>query len=281
SQLFFLAFQIKTDNDVRLLRRWSVAVVAPFELALRAVVDTAGGALEDYLALYDVQQENKRLQAELEETRLRLYQAEAQAGEAEQLASLLDLKQAHAPAPLLAARVINASFASTSRTVLIDRGHDDGLRPNMVALTPEGVVGKVVNVFPGTARVLLVTDSRSGVGVELAASGLKGVLKGNGGSLCRLEYIPAEEFVPEGASLVTSGQDQLFPRGLPVGRVVSVEAGGGDRFFLSIEVEPSAPLARLSHLLVLAGPPETLTLSLRSGPDSSAGPNGPREPAPR
>ncbi|HEX9763942.1 MAG TPA: rod shape-determining protein MreC [Candidatus Acidoferrales bacterium] len=260
-QLFLLAYQIKTDNDVRLLRRWAIAVIGPIEKGVNTTWEGGSSLISDYVALFNARRENERLQAELNQARLRLQRLEARASEADQLSALLEFKQAHAEAPLVAARVIGASPAATSRTVLIDRGADAGLAPNMVVLTPEGLVGKVVEVYPGASQVLLITDRKSGVGVELADSGVKGVLKGGGSWLGRLEYIPHEETVSVGARVVTSGQDQLFPKGLEVGEVISVRPG---EFFQEIVVQPAAPLTRLEQVLVLAGPPETLTTARKT-----------------
>ena len=254
-QLFFLAYQIKGDNDVRLIRRWAVAVIGPVGKAVRATVSAADSLLEEYVALYNARQESQLLRAELARARLRLHELKTRAEESDELAALLELKQSYPLAPLVAAHVIAASPAAATRTVLIDRGADRGLMPNMTVLTPEGVVGKVVAVFPGTAQVLLITDGKSGVGVRVADSHLAGVVKGTGGTQCRLDYIPNEETLAPGTVLYTSGQDQLFPPGLPVGRITSVGPG---EIFLEVAVEPAAPLASLDHVLVLAGPPETL-----------------------
>lgn len=264
-QLFFLAYQIKRDNNVRLIRLWALAAISPFERAVNGVADAGAALVHHYIALYNARQESDRLRAELDQARLALQKLEARAAEADQLAALLELKQAYPQAPLVAARVIGASPATTTRTVLIDRGRDAGFEPNMVVLTPDGVVGKVIAVYPGTAEVLLITDAKSGLGAQTADSRLQGVVKGTGSSTCRLEYILNQETVAVGAQVVTSGQDQLFPKGLPVGRVVAVRPGD---FFQEITVEPAARLTRLEHVLVLAGPPETLGTAAR-GPEAS------------
>lgn len=268
-QLFFLAYQIKGENQVRLIRLWAVAIFSPVEKAVRGAADAGTSLYENYLALYDAQQENQRLSLELDQARLRLHELEARAAEAEGLAALLGLKQSYARAPLVAANVIGTSPAAATRTVLIDRGSDDGLATNMVVLTPQGVVGKVVAVFPSVSQVLLLTDQKSGVGVVVAGTNLLAVVKGTGGSLCQMDYVPNRESVSPGASVITSGQDQLFPKGLPVGRVMSVRPG---ETFLEIAVEPAAPLGRLEHVLVLAGPPETVGATAK-GPASSEGLN--------
>ena len=243
AQLFLLAYQIKTENNVRLLRRWTVAVISPVEKGFNSAWDGGASLIHNYVALYNAGRENQRLRAELDQTRLRLQTVEARAAEADELATLLQFRQSYPD------------------TILIDRGRDSGLRVNMAVLTPDGVVGKVVEVFDSTAQVLLISDRKSGVGVELADTQVKGVLKGTGSSLCRLEYIPHEETVAVGAQLLTSGQDQLFPKGLPVGQVLSVRPG---EFFQEIVIQPAAPLSRLEQVLVLAGAPETLTTAKKT-----------------
>jgi rod shape-determining protein MreC len=265
SQLFFLAYQIKSDNDVRLIRRWAVAVIGPVERGVRAGINGADSLLEEYITLYNARQESQLLRAELERARLRLHELKTRADESDELAALLELKQSYPQAPLVAARVIAASPAAATRTVLIDRGADRGVQPHMAVLTPEGVVGKVVAVFPTTAQVLLITDRKSGVGVRVADSPLAGVVKGTGGTHCQLDYVPNEETLAPGTELYTSGQDQLFPPGLPVGRIISVGPG---EIFLEAAVEPAAPLAQLDHVLVLAGPPETLGTAARGAETS-------------
>ncbi|MFQ5776928.1 MAG: rod shape-determining protein MreC [Terriglobia bacterium] len=261
-QLFLLGYQIKGENDIRLLRLWAVAAITPVEKVVRTVVDASTSLFENYIALYDARQENRRLQAELDRSRLRIRELAAVAAQADELSALLELKRSSAGAPLVAARVISASPGAITRTVTIDRGRDAGLEPNMVVLTPEGVVGKVVSVFPGVSQVLLITDQKSGVGVRVGRTDVQGVVKGTGGQDCRLEYVPAEETVPMGEEVLTSGQDQVFPRGLPVGRVTSVEPG--EESFQIIKVQPAARLTHLDHVLVLAGPPETLATAAQA-----------------
>ena len=260
-QLFFLAYQIKGDNDVRLIRLWAVAVFSPVERAVHGAAERAGSLVDNYIALYNTRQENVRLSAELDDARLRLHELGARAAQAEELAALLDLKQAYPRAPLLAAKVIGVSPAAPSRTVLIDRGSEDGLDVNMAVLTPDGVVGKVVAVFPRASQVLLITDQKSGVGVVLTETNLMGVVKGGGATQCQLDYVPNQETVAPGTLLITSGLDQLFPRGLPVGRVVSARPGEA---FQEIVVEPAVALGRLEYVLVLAGAPDTLDLAAQA-----------------
>lgn len=267
AQLFLLAYQIKArqgEEQVRLIRVWAMAILGPVEEGLHRVVDGGSYLFHNYVALTDVRQENERLRAELDQARLRVRELETRAAESDQLAALLEYKQLSPWVNYLKpARVIGSNPASITRVVSIDRGRADGLRRDMPVLTPEGLVGKVVEVFEGYSQVVLITDPKSGVGVQVVGSDLLGVVKGSGGVLCRLEYIPNDETIAEGAELVTSGQDQLFPKGLPVGRVTLVSPGES---FLEIRVQPAAPLSRLEHVLVLAGPPESLATTAQAAP---------------
>lgn len=257
-QLLLLAYQIKTENQMRLIRVWAVTVVTPVEKGVDFVVDTSVHIWQDYIALYAAQRENRQLRAELEQTRLRLHAVEARATEADQLAALLALKQAHPQAPLLAAEVIGSSAAATSRVIFLNRGRQDGVERNMVVLTADGIVGKVIQVFSASAQVLLITDPDSGVGAMLADSRVQGVVKGTGRNLTRLEYVPNEASVAVGNRVLTSGQDQLYPKGFPIGTVASARPGES---FQEILVTPAARLNQLEYVFILAGAPETLTLT--------------------
>lgn len=257
-QLLLLGYQIKTENEIRLIRIWAVTLITPVEKGIDFLADGLRGVWHSYVALYDAQRENRRLWAELDQARLRLHELEARATQAEQLAALLALKQAHPQAPLIAAEVIGSSAVATSRTIFINQGRDNGVERNMAVLTPDGIVGKVIQTFPGSAQVLLITDRDSGVGALLADSRVQGVVKGTGRLMCRLDYVPNENPVAVGARVLTSGQDQLYPKGYPVGTVVSVRQG---EYLQEIFVRPAAKLNQLEYVFVLAGPPETLTVA--------------------
>lgn len=257
-QLLLLAYQIKTENQMRLLRVWVVTLLTPIEKTVDLVADAGSSLWGNYLALYGAERENRRLRAELEQAQLRLHVLEARAAEAEQLAALLRLKQERPQAPLLAAEVIGASAAATSRTIFINRGHQHGVRRHMIVLTPAGIVGKIIRTFAGSAQVLLITDRDSGVGAMLADSRVQAVVKGTGDSLCRLEYVPVQENVPLGSRVLTSGQDQIYPKGLPLGTVTSVRPG---EYFHEILLTPAARLTQLEYVFVFAGGPETQTLA--------------------
>ena len=119
----------------------------------------------------------------------------------------------------------------------------------MAVITPEGIVGKVLHVYPSTSQVLEITDQTSGVGATLVKSRLQGILKGQAGGNPNLAYIMADENVERGEDVITSGGDRIFPKGLPIGKVASVSPGKD--LFLNVRVTPAANLNRLEEVLVI------------------------------
>src|SRR5208337_766818 len=135
------------------------------------------------------------------------------------------------------------------RTVYIDKGDNAGIKRDMAVMTSDGIVGKVLVVYPLVSQVLLISDQSSGVGALLEKTRLQGVLRGTATGEVVLERVMSDEQVPVGETVLTSGGDQIFPKGLPVGTVTKV-AKGKD-LFLDIKVRPAANLSKLEEVLVL------------------------------
>ncbi len=248
AQVLLLAFQIKRGQDVRLVRVWSADLLTPPQRAGTFLLSKIDGAWFGYLDLRHARAENRQLADEVGRLRLQNQELESQAAEAGRLAKLLGFRQANANVPMLAADVIGASADSNSQTVFINRGERDGIHRNMAVVTPDGVVGKIFEAFPHTAQVLLITDRESGVGALLANTRSHGVVKGTAGPLLWMDYVSAGEKVPAGELILTSGEDKIFPKDLPIGTVASTKTGFP---FQAIELDPAAHLNRLEEVLVL------------------------------
>lgn len=251
AQLLLLSFQITRNHNVRLIKIWAVAVFDPFERSLKGITDATTRAWRTYAGLWQAQRENQDLRRELATTRSQLQQVVERAVESDRLRQLLDFK-ARVPFQALAAEIIAFSPGASSNAVLIDKGTNYGLTPDLAVITPAGVVGKIISVFHQSSQVLLITDASSGVGILLERSRAQGVLKGAGNNLCQLEYIMNEESVSPGDAVVTSGLDQIYPRGLPVGTVLKVRDGN---IYKSIVIRPAAALDRLETVLVVLPAP--------------------------
>jgi rod shape-determining protein MreC len=162
--------------------------------------------------------------------------------------------------------VIGASADPTSHTLFINRGERDRVRRNMGVITPDGVVGKIVEVFPSTAQVLLINDKDSGVGALFAASRTHGVVKGSGDPQPHMDYVINEEKLQPGDVIVTSGEDRIFPKDLLIGTVDVAKPGNP---FQIIAVQPAARLDRLEDVIVLLSQQELLSKKSEEASDAS------------
>ena len=180
--------------------------------------------------------------------RLEQVRMEQDAAQARRIQALLQFKEQYI-SKTVAAQVIGSSGSETSHLIYIDRGSNQGIEPNMAVITPDGIVGKVLHVYPSTSQVLEITDQTSGVGATLVKSRLQGIVKGQPDGNPNLAYIMADENVEQGEDVITSGGDRIFPKGLPIGKVASVSPGKD--LFLNVRVRPAANLSSLEEVLVI------------------------------
>jgi len=253
AQVLLLAVQIRREGNMRLIRIWTAEVFTPIEGAGTTAIGAIHHAWADYIGLRQARRENSELRAQLDQLRLRVGALEGSAAEARRLEELVGFEQGHPELKLLAARVIGASPSGATRAMYIDRGSDQGVRLNMGVITAAGVVGKVLEVYPSSAQVELLTDRESGVGALLEDSRTQGVVKGSGGPVVSMDYVSDDERVKAGTGVLTSGLDRIFPKDLPVGTVTETHHGSP---FQKIRVAPAARLDRLEEVFVLLERPK-------------------------
>lgn len=206
------------------------------------------GLWSGYVSLHNAHNENAELRAQVGQLELRNSELETQASEAHRLETLLNFRDSHPEAQMLAAQVIGASADPASDTLFINRGDRDRVKRNMGVITPDGVVGKIVEVFPNMSQVMLMTDKDMGVGAMFAVSRTHGVVKGAGEPMPWMDYVVNDEKVAAGDTIVTSGEDRIFPKGLLIGVVASAKEANP---FQKIQVRPAARLDRLEDVIVL------------------------------
>jgi rod shape-determining protein MreC len=247
-QVLMLAVQIKRESQGRLIRVWTVGAVSPFERVGSSGFGWFRDAWRHYFALQNATKESEQIRRENDALKLQISQLQGKAAEADRLAVLLKFRQSHADVPMIGARVIGTGAGTASLMIQLDRGERDGIRKNMGVITPDGVVGKVVESYPNASQVLLLTDKESGVGAMLADSRIQSPVGGQGEPLLVMKYVPNDDEVNPGERVITSGMDRIFPRDLPVGTVAEIKPGNP---FKHIRVKPAANLERLEEVLVL------------------------------
>ncbi len=250
-QVLGLAVQVKRIGDAqntRLIRVWAVDAVTPLERVFIRVQNGAADLWHNYFYLRGVRAENRELKQQIEKMRLEQVRLNEDAEQAHRLQSLLAFKEQYI-AKTVAAQVIGSCASDLSRCVYIDKGSNDEIKPDMAVITVNGIVGKILKVYDSSSQVLMINDQSSGVGVLLEKSRLQGVLRGTGNGELMLERVMSDESVSPGENVVSSGGDQIFPKGLPAGTVTSVKPGR--EMFLSIKVKPAADLNRVEEVLVV------------------------------
>lgn len=211
-------------------------------------------ALRDYLtAPQDVtalRQRNQQLEAEVARLQTEVVSLQQQLAEAKVLAALLDFARAHPTNQYKAARVIGQDPSPFVHYVIINRGSDDGIRPGMPVVSPEGLVGYVDAVIPQAARVRLITDPGSRVDVRVKPANVDAVLQGSITGELTLNMLPLDAKVQPGNLVLTSGLGGRFPADLLVGQVVSTRKQPF-ALFQEAAVQPVVDFTRLDIVLII------------------------------
>jgi rod shape-determining protein MreC len=256
-QVIVLATQVKrpdpsrgSSGGPRLIRVWTVTAFAPLERVLVSTGHFFSRTWRSYIDLHDVRRQNRELQEQLDRMRLEEVRLKNDAEQSQRLQSLMDFRERFV-GQTVPAQVIGTSGSDLSRVLTIDKGSRAGIRQDMAVITPDGIVGKVKEVFPLSSQVLMINDRDSGAGVILENSRLQGVLHGAGMGELRVADILSDEKVEIGERVITSGGDRVFPKGLPVGAVTAVGPDPDGSPFLAISLKPATALNRLEEVLVV------------------------------
>jgi len=239
---------LRRQEGTTLFERGVLAVTAPMLKVIDAVADRVSGVWSKYLWLVQVKQENQTLREENRQLRVRLQVHREYQLENERLRRLLSFSKTQ-NRPVMPAQVIGEDLTAWAHTVVIDKGLQEGLREGLPVVVAEGLVGQVIKCGPHEARVLLVTDASSAVGVLTQRTRTRGVCRGRGDHLT-LEFALREDDVEVGDQVLTSGMGGIYPKGLVVGQVSRVDR---DDFglFQHVEVAPAPDFSRLEEVLVL------------------------------
>lgn len=218
-------------------------------------VSSAVDGFTDYFTEFDrIVDEN----AMLRETNNRLQDKISAAEETEQmnewLFTFLELKREHTDYKLQPATVTGRESGNYKKVYILDKGSAQGIEVNMPVITADGIIGHIVDVGTDWSKVVTVLESGVSVGAYVERSGEIGVVSGNfdlaGEGLCEMKYLSAESDVKEGDRIISSGYGSVYPRGLAVGYVESVEKDAASRS-VTVKIRPSADLGDASRLMIL------------------------------
>ncbi len=210
---------------------------------------------ERYMDLVNVKEQNEQLQIALDLQSMELAKYREEAAEAFRLREILSLAPPEGW-PMMGARIIANRLgpAAALETILLDKGAASGVHVGSPVLTPAGVVGRVIKHSPHASQVLLITDGNSRLAVVGQKSRTSGIVVGRGaGEALEVLYVPQNAELEKGEILVTSGIAGIFPKGLPVARVLSVTRSDLSLFQEVIAIS-LVDLRHLEEVLILTRP---------------------------
>ena len=247
-----MTLQVRHDHAVVSFTRQAVLfLMSPVIKVTAVTVGSVSRVWGDYVDLRNLREESLRLTREAAVLQRRISYLEEQALETQRLQGLLAMKEI-SPTEFLAARVVGKDATNWFKTVLIDRGSLAGIRRNLPVVAPDGLVGRVVEVTPTAAKVQLITDPVSAAGGLIQRTRVIGIVSGSLGAGLKVRYLPLMADIAIGDEVVTSGMGGVFPKGIPLGRVIAAERRSG-ALFQEATLAPNVDLSRLEEVLILTG----------------------------
>jgi rod shape-determining protein MreC len=253
----------RPDSEQSVLRTWMVTAFAPVVRVADSVFSSVKGTGASYIDVRHAREENLELRERVERLTAEWNKELERAAELDLLRRQLALPT-HPEYSKLAANVISRDASLWFRRLTIDRGTLDGVKRDMPVATAGGIVGRVISVGPNFAMVQVITDKHAGVGAMLQSSRAMGEIRGLDNDRCELKNISTNEKVEVGESVVSTGLDRIYPKGLLIGVVERVEADPNAPWH-KIIIQPSAPVDRVEHVLVLLVEPKDLDLKIAEG----------------
>ena len=249
--ILLISAQVNTERGVPLLEAVTFGAFAEVQRGASSVVGGVRTSWSDYLALQSVRSDNEQLRQEVARLQIALQQQRALAQQSRTLAELLNLRE-QVKLDTVAAGVIAGSASPDFRTLTIDKGSSDGLRPDLAVVAPAGVVGRIITPSARAAKVQLLIDRNAAAGAIVERSRAQGVVEGTGSDL-RLNYVSGTADVQSGDVVITSGIDGIYPKGFVIGQIESVERIAGA--FGAIVIRPAVDFSAIEAVLVVTTPP--------------------------
>jgi rod shape-determining protein MreC len=249
--LFLLTVQTRGGGPTRAADLLALAVT-PVQDLLARIHRGALGAWHTFADWKAVRSENLVLRADNERLRVQSLQVRETDWENRRLRRLLALRD-RMPLTTLSGEIIGREGGGWAQSLTVNRGRADGIAPQMPVIVPEGLVGRVAQVRSGASVVQLLNDPTSTVGAVVQRTRTLGLVEGEPGGGVRFKFMARDGAgVAPGDLIVTSGLGTLFPKGIPVGRVMGIEDKGSALFHFAV-LAPAVDFTRVEEVLLLTG----------------------------
>lgn len=248
--LLLLTLQMRGYGSVA--RDVFAVVTTPIQTGLAKASRATFGLWSTYLDWKNVRAENRRLREEVQELRVQGLRVVETDDENRRLRRLLALQE-HLPLTTLSGEVIAREWGGWIRSLTVNRGRGDNVPRLTAVISPNGLIGRVVDVRPGVSIVQVLTDPTSTVGAHVLRTRTPGIVECDPRGTLRFKFMARDgASIQSGDVLVTAGQGGLFPRGIPIGTVRSIDNRGAALFHYA-ELTPTVDFARVDEVLLVTG----------------------------
>ena len=255
--VILLSFSSKSQSTFG-LGRVGLSLVSPFQELVTRSIRFARNIWEHYFSLVSVAHENENLKKSLNQFVAKSNQWHEIDLANARLRNLLNFQKAPTN-KVVAAEVIGKDPSGWFKTIIIDKGKSDGLKKGLSVVLPAGIVGQVIETTSHYSKVMLVIDRNSAVDALVQRSRARGIIKGESADQCRFEFVLRKHDVQIGDTVIASGLDGVYPKGLRIGRVADISQRNADIFY-EIAVAPFVDYEKLEEVLVII-PPQTPEVS--------------------
>lgn len=253
--IILISAQVNSKSGVPILEAVTFGVFAELERGTASVTGSVRDVWNSYIGLRQARAENETLKRQLADAQIQMQEQRALADRTRSLAAMLELRTG-LDLKTTGAEIIGAGITPDFRTVTIDKGSRQGLAVDMAVVAPPGVVGRVVMAGPVASKVQLLIDRNAAAGALVSRSRAQGVVVGTGETRLRMEYVSTSSDVVVGDTVVTSGIDGIYPKGLVIGKIDSIDKTSGS---WQIGIVPAVDFSSLEGVLVVLEPPAATT----------------------
>jgi rod shape-determining protein MreC len=247
AQILLISAQVNSKSGVPILESVTFGLFAELERGTASLTGSVRRTWAGYVDLRQVRAENETLKRQLADAQIQVQEQRALADRTRSLADLLELHE-RLDLKTTAAEIIGAGSTPDFRTVTIDKGSRQGLAVDMAVIAPAGVVGRIVMPSPFAAKVQLLIDRNAAANALVARSRAQGVVVGTGEMRLRMDYVSTSSDVVVGDTVVTSGLDGIYPKGLVIGKIDGIDKTSGS---WQIGIVPAVDFSSLEQVLVV------------------------------
>lgn len=248
--LLFVFSALIFDPVSTSLKSFSIRIITPF-LKMVSFIKNEASPLFKITKVRFLIEENQRLKKEIALLKTSLNETRESAIENSQLRELLEFKQ-RVPYQTMPAQVIGRDVSNWNKTLIIDKGLDDGLEERMVVVAGAGLVGRIIEVYKSVSKVLQINDVKNKCGAMIQNSRDLGIITGDSAGGLKMIYLSRNADVKEGDIIITSGLGGIFHKGILVGAIISVYTEK-DELNKFAKVRPEVDFDKIEDVLVVVG----------------------------